>query len=230
LLKEARDLAEELQQQTQEDELRRQREDLIEVYRAFAEQQMAVRESTVELAPQPGEQLGRRELVEARRLGTQQEDIRTGLDDLRRRTSELMDSPVFSHVHRRIDEWSTQVRSDLNEGRINVSVTDRQQMIIRSISRLIEALEQSIRPPDDFEGDQGDGGGGGGGDQPLIPPITELRRLRGIQQEVYEQTIDVDGRRDMDDSQRRERMRDLGREQRDLQRLGEEMLERLRQQ
>jgi hypothetical protein len=230
LLKEAKELAEELQQQTQEDELRRQREELIDTYREFAELQMTVRESTIELMPEPGTEIGRRELVEARRLGTRQEDIRTGMNELRDRTAELMDSIVFTHVHGRVDEWSSQVRSDLNDGRVDINVTDRQQMIVRSIGRLIEALEESMRPPDDFDSEQADGGGGGGGDQPLIPPITELRLLRGIQQEVYESTKDLDLRGDLDDPQRRQRLRDLGREQRDLQRLGEEMLERLRQQ
>lgn len=230
LLQEAKELAEQLQEQTQEEELRRQREELTEAYRVFAEQQIAVRQATVDLSPEPGEQLGRRELVEARRLGSRQEEIRSGLNELRNRTSELMDSPVFTHVHGRIDQWSTHIRGDLNDGRVDINVTDRQQMIVRSIGRLIEALEESMRPPEDFDGEQGDAGGGGGGEQPLIPPITELRLLRGIQEEVYERTKDLDQRGDLQDTQRRQRLRDLGREQRDLQRLGEEMLERLQQQ
>jgi len=231
LLNEAKTLAEELQEQTQEDELRRRREELIDAYRELAEQQVTVREATIELAPDPGEQLGRRELVEARRLGSRQDDIRTALNELRERTSELMDSPVFTHVHRRIDEWSTQVQDKLNDGRIDTGATDRQNMIARAIGRLIEALEESIQPPDEFEDDQSGGGGGsGGGEQPLIPPITELRLLRGIQEEVYERTKLLNQRDGLDESLRRERLRELGREQRDLQQIGEDMLERLQQQ
>jgi hypothetical protein len=232
LLNEAKQLAEELQQQTQEDELRRRREELIEAYRELAERQVMLREKTVGLTPEKGEQIDRRQLVEARRLSSRQEEIRNELNDLRNATREVADSIVFTHVHRRIDELAIQVRTDLTEGNVSESVTERQMRIARSIGRLIEALEEMTRPPDDFEDDDdgGAGGEGGAGEQPLIPPITELRLLRGIQEEVYEQTKHLDRRRDISDSERRERLRELGREQRDLREIGEEMLERLRQQ
>ncbi|MFN7559694.1 MAG: hypothetical protein ACK5RX_10100, partial [bacterium] len=47
------------------------------------------------------------------------------------------------------------------------------------------------------ENEQGQGGGGGGGQQggkqPLLPPIAELRLLKGMQQEALELTRQAEG-------------------------------------
>src|SRR5262249_48863341 len=107
LLKEAKALAEELQKKTEEQETRKRREELMEAYRKFAERQIAVRTETLPLAGVA--QLDRRQLVEARRLGTSQDEIRTGLNQLRDVTAEIMDSPIFAHVHHSMDAWSASI-------------------------------------------------------------------------------------------------------------------------
>jgi hypothetical protein len=227
LLKEARALAEELQEQTEEEQVRRRREELMEAYRAFAERQVTIRAAALELAA-AGE-LDRRQVVEARRLATDQDEVGDGLADLRKSSQELMEAAMFSLVHRRIDAWSAQASAELRETRVGPEVTDRQQWIARSIGRLIEALEEALTPPEEFAGEQDGGGGGQGqsGQQPLIPPVAELRLLQGLQEELYDQTRDLDNRDDLADARRRQRLRDLGEHQRELMELGEKMVERI---
>ncbi len=175
--------------------------------------------------------LDRRSLMDARRLGTTQDEIRVGLHDLRVTTPEIFEAPVFSHVHARIDDWATQVTESLRDGEPDEAAAGRQQRIADSIGRLIEALEDLIVPPEKFAGSQGTGQqpGGQGQPPPLIPPIAELMLLRGLQEQVYEETRDVDGRTGIEAGQRSARLVELGDDQRSLLRLGREMAEALQQ-
>jgi hypothetical protein len=229
LLNEAKQLAEELQQQTQDDQVRKRREELIAEYRKYAEQQVALRAETLKL--QGIAELDRRQLVEARRQGAAQDDIRTGLNQLRDVTSEIMDSIIFVHAHRMIDAWSAAVTESLVAGKIDVDATDRQQQIAEAIGHLIKALEESMAPPPEFAQDQQqqqqNQGEGQQGQQPLIPPVAQLKLLQGLQEQVYNSTKDIDGRTDLDAAQRRTRLRELGQQQRELMELGEQMLEEL---
>ena len=224
LLQEARQLAEHLQEEAEQREVLRQREELIAAYRAFAERQVAVRSDAVELAQH--EKLDRRQLVEARRLSRAQDEIRRGLDDLRAQTSELSDSLVFAHVHALMDRLSGRVSEGLLNGDVGVEVTDRQQHIADSIGRLIKALEELLQPPDEFA-QQPAGGGGGGGQPRLIPPVAELRLLREMQEQVYNQTRDIDTRSDLEPARRRERLTELSTHQRELLDIGREIAESL---
>ncbi len=229
LLREARSLAEQLEESVGRRELMRQRGEIINAYREFAEREVALRTATLELIARVP--LDRRGLIKARRLGTTQDEIRVGLADLRVTTPEILEAPVFSHVHRRIDDWATQVTDSLRGGELAASAAGRQQRIADSIGRLIEALEDLIAPPDKFAGGQGAGqqSGGQGRQPPLIPPIAELMLLRGMQEQVYEETQDIDRRTGFETGERRARLSELGDDQRSLLRLGREMAESLRQ-
>jgi hypothetical protein len=227
LLLEARELAEELEQAVEQRELMRQRSELIGAYRAFAERQIAVRVDTVELVEQG--QLDRRQLIEARGLGRSQDEIRQGLDELASTTREIHESSVFTHVHDMMDDWSSWVTDALISGEVSVAVTDRQQRIADSIGRLIEALEGLMSEPGEFAGGGGGASGSSGrqGQAPLIPPIAELMLLRGMQEQVYNETRDLDGRGDMGPQERETRLEELGEDQHRLLELGEEMAEAL---
>ena len=234
LLEEARALAAELEEAVEQRELMRRRGEIITAYREFAERESALRGETLELLGRDG--IGRRGLIEARALGRVQEEIRTGLDDLRVTTPELLEAPVFTHVHGRIDRWARQVTETLRGGSlagggevVGEVVMERQWLITDSIGRIIGALEELIMPPDKFAGGQAQGNQSGGRGQPppLIPPVAELMLLRGMQEQVYEQTRDLDGRRGMKPGDRDTRFEELGEDQRDLLRLGQEMAEAL---
>ena len=227
LLAEALELAAELEQAVEQREIMRQREEVIAAYRGFAEREVALRGETLEIT---GRELERRELVEARRLGREQDEIRLGLDELRAKTPGLHESRVISHVHSVMDDLALSVTDDLLAGRVETVVSDRQQRIADSLGRLIEALEALMDPAPPSEFAKGQGGGGGGGSQaPLVPPVAELRLIRGLQEQVYNLTRDLDDLSDLDAAERSRRHRDLGREQRDLQGLGRQLLEDLMQ-
>jgi hypothetical protein len=226
-LEEARTLAEELAKETQDDQVRQQREALIARYRELAEKQIAVRTETIAIGEA---EMDRRRLVEARRMGNVQEEIRTALLDVESTTSEITESEVFSFVHRLMDEWSRLASAALWEGLVDADVTDRQQKIADSIARQIEAIEEALVPPDEFAREsqpENQGGEGASQPPPLIPPVAELKRLHGLQEQIYNDTRSLDGRDDLSDARRRQRVRELGEMQRELTRLGEAMLEKL---
>ncbi len=228
LLREARALAEELEQAVEQRELMRQRGELIAAYREFAEREIALRGETIALVE--NRPLDRRGLIEARGQGRIQDEIRVGLDDLRVSTPEVLDSAVFSHVHERMDDWARDVIDALVAGEVSDAVTGRQQRIADSIGRLIEAMEDLVTPPDKFAGDQQQGGAGGTGSEqqpPLIPPMAELMLLRGMQEQLYDQTRVLDDQTDVEPGERRSRLAELGEEQRELLDLGRQMAESL---
>ena len=233
LLEEAASLAEELEEQVEEDLIQQRRAELMQAYSDLQERQLALRGETLDL--QELEQLDRRALVDARRQGSIQEEIRTALEDVLAEATEVSDSIVFSHVHQMMNDWSLQVADNLKEGDVSVDTTDRQRSIAEALGRLTKALEEEQNQQDEFEeGNQGGSGGSGSGGeqppQPLVPPIAELKLLRGMQEQIYDSTRDLDSRDDLETASRRQRMRELGRHQNDLIELGQQMLDQLAQQ
>jgi hypothetical protein len=101
-------------------------------------------------------------------------------------------------------------------------------MIAESILRQAEALQPE--EPGEFARESGVGSGGGGtgsGAPPLIPPVAEIKRLRSLQEQIYNQTKSLDLRTDLDEARRRQHLLETGRMQRKLIELGREMLQRL---
>lgn len=228
LLKEAKQLAEALQQQVRDEQTARRREALVEAYRALSEKQVAARQDTIALIA--SDRSTRRRIVEARRLSLIQNEIRTALAGLQGSTSELVESKIFNYVHQLMDQWCLEVIGAFREGDIDVFITDRQAMIAESIIRQIEALQPD--EADEFARESASAGGGAGagsGAPPLIPPVAEIKRLRSLQEQIYNQTKTLDLRADLDEAQRRQRLLETGRMQRRLVELGEEMLNRLPQ-
>jgi hypothetical protein len=225
LLKEAKALAEEVQENAQDEEVRRRREELMAAYRQLLERQVAVRQATIELGAR-GE-VDRRALVESRQLGNDQDQIRINLTELEEQTQEIARSITFTHVHARIERLSGEASRELWNGSITERVTLAQQQIADSLGRLIEALEELLLPPEEFAQTSQGGGQGAGMPPDLIPSVAELRLLRGLQEDVYDETREVDGAEGVEHPARQERLQDLGGRQRELLDLGQEMLRRL---
>jgi hypothetical protein len=138
---------------------------------------------------------------------------------------------VFIHVHQLITEWSRTASNELQGGSVAPIVTDAQQLVADSVSRLVAALDESMQQQrqSDFSSDGGGSqGGGGGGEPPLIPPVKQLMLLRGMQEQILDQTRRLDGDDDAAPTMRN-RLRELGRQQRQLLQLGEQLLESLQQ-
>lgn len=237
LLKEALAAARELEQQVEEDLVRQKREELLAGYRGLAEREVALRDQTLEL--QAAGNLDRRALVEARRHANVQDEIRQALETIKSQTQEISDSPMFSHVHGLVDAAALQIIERLRDGDVSVLVTDRQRSVAELIGRLVSALEEEMAPPNEFEegnqgGDGGQGGGGGGQGQqqqpqPLVPPLAELKLLRGLQEQIYTETRSLNEATGIEDAARRQRLRDLSRQQQSLLELGQQLLEALQQ-
>ncbi|MCA9296042.1 MAG: hypothetical protein KC983_05980, partial [Phycisphaerales bacterium] len=224
-LKEAKSLAEQLEEETQENEMNRLREEIQDAYRAFIERQITIRDEALALAEH--DELSRRQLMDARRLGASENELRRDIAELRDTTREILDSIVFSHTHDLIDNWAQVTADALGDGKVGVDVTDDQMLIADSLRRLMEALDEDKSPPSEFAEESDMGGGGGGESQPqLIPPVKELKLLRGLQEQVYNQTKSLDSRSDLTEGQLRERLRSIGLHQRELLDLGAEMLDR----
>ena len=234
-LREAQELATTLQEQAEEDQLEEARDELIAAYRAQLAREVAVRDESRQLGEK--ERLTRRDRVTARELGNRQESIRNELEQLARDNEDLAASTVFSYVHRLIDRWSIEVRDSLWDGTVDAAVTDRAGMIAEAIAQQLAALEaaespddqpfaDATQPPEGSEGGGG-GGGGGGGPQPLLPPVIELVRMRGLQEEIYRATRVLNESPVLAPEAVESRLEELGVMQQDLVQLGGEILLKL---
>ncbi len=188
-LKEARAEAQKLEDEAEEREADRKREELKRGYMEALELQVSLRADT---APLLGKELDRRERQTARLLAERQEAIRQALAALRSSTQEMDEAKMFDYAHARLDTTTGQVSRTLAEGSAPASVGRDQNSAVRILQGLIAAVEEMQRKKDDFReeesGSDGGGGGGGGGEQPLIPPIAELKLLRFMQVEAAELT------------------------------------------
>jgi len=161
--------------------------------------------------------LNRRQRAQLRTFGETQSKLRTDIGDLR---GEVTDTLVFEHLHARIDEASQRVERQLTGGSTDPSIKIDQSSIARHLRSMAAALAEDQKP-ESFESGGGSGGGGGAGSPPpLIPPVAELKLLRGIQQGLYDTTRSLEG-----GEGDRETLLRLSTEQRELGTLGKRLIE-----
>lgn len=189
-LVQARAEAERLKNEAQDRDQARKRAELRGAYREALENQTALKARTDEFI---GKQLDRRQRAGVRGLGDRQDEIRVALSDLRKNTEGLSDAKVFDFAHDRLDDATARAAEALRAGNTAFAVERDQASAIRVLRSLVEALKDA--KPGDFEkGAQGSGSGGGQGgegegqQEPLVPPIAELRLLKGFQEDAAELT------------------------------------------
>jgi len=231
-LREARDLAAEIQQRLQEQQQQQKRQELAQAYRDLHERQTALKAET---QPMAGVELDRRLRVLARQLGNRQAQIRVDAMDLLRRTEELAESFVFEASHLQIDALAATVVDDLRAATIGPAQLMREQDIADRFLALALALQdspsnQEFEQPGD-QSEQGGGGQGGGQPPPLVPPIAQLKLLRSLQDAVYRATrlLDETGA-SLDEGDRSMRLEELGTAQRELSELGQRLIEAMSEQ
>ena len=181
--------------------------------------------------------MGRRGLVTARRLATDESRLGSELGAIQDEFQEITDSLVFSMTHRNLDAWIESASSRLREGRPDAETIERQTMIIEAIAGLVASLDQEQQDDDPFaepEDGGGDGGEQGEGEQgeqppdPLIPPIAELKMLRSTQQQILDATRRLDAARILDPTaDTGERIADIARLQADLHAVATALLDQL---
>lgn len=217
--------AERLQQRAEDRAARRAREELKRAYREALEAQVAVRVATEPLAARD---LTRRERIDLRRLGNDQDAVRVTLEELREQSEDLADALVFDYAHERLATLTLSSRDDLAAGRATASTLTTQDRAARVLRSLIEALEDPETEEDFREagGGQGQGQGQqGGGDQGAIPPIAQLKLLRAMQAEAAERTRAVHAAGAPDPAE----LEDVGTLQRRLGSIGAELIRDMQQ-
>ena len=189
-LKSALEEANRLDEQAAQRQAQQLRAELRDAYREILETQAAVRDETIGLG---FENLTRRQRADARALGASQGSLREQLAEMLEHTQELSDSPVFELAHRQLDRQMDTSETGLSQRAIEQRVVRSQNASITILSTLVEVLSDT--PPDqeqeDFEDGSSSGGSGSGsgdGDEPVIPPIAQLKLLRSMQQLAAMQT------------------------------------------
>ncbi len=224
-LREARDEAARLDQQQQDLEQQQKKAELRAAYRALLERQTAVQKGIRPLAD--AAELDRRDRATARELAADQTSIRRDLADVLASSEELEEAKVIEYTHQALDEATARAANALAEARPAPALSDATRAVAY-LQGLLEALREDEQGDQQFaEGAGGGGGGGGGGSgaSALVPPVAELKLLRSLQAQVMIDTRLVgDGVGGAADIER------LGKAQRDLVELGQNLMQRLQQQ
>jgi hypothetical protein len=165
----------------------RQKAMLLKKYREALEAQVAV---LAETSPLVGTTLSRKDRGAARALGARQLDLRESLVAVRGEVKELAEAKVFDAALTRLDVAMKGAGDTLAQGEAPASVGRQQQTSVDVLRALVDALKDAQDNKDFKEANEGGGGGGGGGGgpQPLIPPIVQLKLLRGMQAEAASRT------------------------------------------
>ncbi|MEE9211043.1 MAG: hypothetical protein V3U29_00130, partial [Phycisphaeraceae bacterium] len=220
-LEAALEKASQMRDQAAAQQVRQQRGQLRKAYLALAQQQDDLHDQVQILVGIAA--LSRRHRAELVELGHAESDLRFAASELQEQVAQTL---IFLHLHERIDTTAATVVSRLRAADIDEAVLADQASIASMLRRMAEALEEPQAQSDDFAG-QGGGGGGGGGQPPLVPPVAELKLLRGLQQDLYDRTRRIGGEGlDKPDLDRRALL-DLSARQRELAGLGERLIHRM---
>ncbi len=218
--------AQRLDEQAAQRQAQRAREELKAKYEQALDTQSRIHDETLALGQDP---LARRERSQARAIGQQQIELTDELTQMPQETEGLSEAPVFTLAHAQLDRLMAQSSQGLGERQITTRTTQSQRQSMMILSSLIEVLgEQQQDQAEDFDdgGSQGggQGGGQGSGDEPLIPPVAELRLLRSMQQLVADQTRSMS---EMGSAPDQAEVRAVGELQKQLFEQGADLIERI---
>jgi hypothetical protein len=106
--------------------------------------------------------------------------------------SDVEETLLFKHLHGRIDKAVARATQKLRDGKVDAEVLADQDRIAVALRTMAHALQDALKQADFAQQRENSAAGGGQGGQarpqPLVPPAAELRLLRGLQQEIYDQT------------------------------------------
>ena len=194
LLEEAKSAAAAAKQEAAERDAAERRAALRAIYQQMLADQIDL---TADTAPMIGKTVDRRERMTASALATRQALLPGRLGDLREKLDQLAESGIFLIAHQRISKAAADATDLLRAGKWGPALAARQAAIERTLLALVSALADPENKSDFRENEQGEqpgqqGGGGGSTPEPLLPPITELQLLRGLQQEALLSTREAD--------------------------------------
>lgn len=175
-------------------------------------------------------QLNRRQRADLLKLANEQEAIHA---DIKKVQEKVATTLVFQHLHLQIDEAALRVIEKMRGGKADLAVIADQHTIAAKLRLMGGALAQAKKEADEnpFESGNPPQGGnpaqGGGQEQPLVPPVAELRLLRVLQDTIYKQTRAVgEGKIELTEETRVKVMQDLSGQQKDLSELGDKLIRR----
>ncbi|MFG0329387.1 MAG: hypothetical protein ACF8PN_05745 [Phycisphaerales bacterium] len=230
---EAKDLAEQQLEQMQDEEQQRKKQELLAAYVELLARQVALRQATAPVLD--GAPLDRRGRMEARRLAQTQDEIRADASAMLDETQDLAEAIVFRASHERIDDRAGKAVTALRDGSASPLVGLWQRDVEAQLVALVEALRDSMNDSEFQQEGEAQSGGGGGGQgagqpQPLIPPVAQLKLLRGIQSAVYDSTRQLDEIGGALDPESREaRFEELARDQAELVEMADALIQEMQQ-
>jgi len=193
-LKEAEEAAEQAEDRAADE----RRDELIARYRDLLEKQIGVRDAAVKIAPAGGEALGRREVVESRRLGAAQGEVREALARVLEQDEDVRGSELLVEIHGEIDEFTASARARFLEAKPGQAIAPA-EAAIEMLSSIIQSLDEEAAGGDEdmfAEQRQEDanqpGGAGGAGQGQAIPSSAEVKMLRSMQASLMRRTRALD--------------------------------------
>lgn len=235
-LEEALAAAEEAEQRAEARAEDEKREELLAKYRGLLERQVAVRAAVERIVPQDGKSLGRRELIESRRLGTLQEELRQAIDGVRSGEADVEGSDALVEMHSAIDDALVVAKSRLSDGRPAEAIPVEDEAV-DGLAAIVAALDESGADDDKdpFEeqsgDDQGQQGSGGGGGDPAgtVPAAAEIKLLKSMQEALARQTRAFDATAAaMDPVARAQRLAELAARQLRIMEVGVKIADKIR--
>ncbi len=197
LLREALAMVREQEKKNEEQERQQRARELAQEYEALRDRQEGVLTETSAIFQAAAAANDRRTLVESRRLGVEQENIRKAISDISTSSADVKASPTFMEATSIALDSAASAADDLRSGPPCEATIEFEREVLEVLRGLAAALSESARKKDDpFEDDQQSGGGGEGGggseqEKPLIPPLSELKVIRSLQQRIYERTKSI---------------------------------------
>ncbi|MEI7877083.1 MAG: hypothetical protein WCI96_04075, partial [Planctomycetota bacterium] len=210
------------------------REELLVKYRDFLERQAALRGSVEKIVPADAAVLGRRELIESRRLGTAQEELRLAIAELRAKEEDVQGSDALVEMHDAIDAAFTDAKASLSGGRPAEAMPGEDDAVA-ALSAIVVALDENDAPKNDEdkfgeqEADQGgDSGGSGGQSGGAVPPAAEIKLLRAMQDSLAKRTrLFAERASELDVTTRSQRLAEIAVRQQRIVELGSKIAEKI---
>jgi hypothetical protein len=229
-LLEAAEQIKKMQAKEQEKETDKERDELKAEYEKLAKIQAALQDRTKKLVEV--EQLNRRQKAELFQIGHEETDLNVEAGKLQEKVSKTL---VFQHLHKQIDQAAKRITEKLGLVQADQQVLMDQASITRNLQLMAKALDEAKKnesPFDKPKANQGSGNGSGkqagGAKPPLVPKISELKLLRGLQESVYKQTRNLDETGEgLTASQRVGTLENLANQQADLNDLGTNLIKQL---
>ena len=232
-LDEALKLAEEASDRAEERAAEEKREELLQKYREFLEREVTLRDAAKKIIPESDKAIGRRELVESRRLGSAQEELREAVRRLLDAEEEVKGSDALADMHDVIDESLSDSRASLNDGKPGAAVPPADDAI-EALAAIVGALDEKDTPNDEdaFAEQQNSGSDqGAGGQSPsgAVPPVAEVKLLRSMQDSLARRTRALDeAASSMTPVERAQRLGAIAARQQRILELGSKLAEKIR--